>query len=169
MRIEMYQNRGSSLIISQYLGSRYEIMYSCWRADPLDRPFFPQLREMLEKLAEKLPESSSRDDIIYINTSFPEEDPDREAFQAEPPVLSSSPCCSRMAAENTVVTADIHGSMADDQDDGSDRYVVVISSSAPPRAATVDTPLLSDDSLSQANGTSATVMDHSLYDPAFML
>uniref|UniRef100_A0AAX7VYC5 receptor protein-tyrosine kinase n=1 Tax=Astatotilapia calliptera TaxID=8154 RepID=A0AAX7VYC5_ASTCA len=151
------------------LDELYEIMYSCWRADPLDRPFFPQLREMLEKLAEKLPESSSRDDIIYINTSFPEEDPDREAFQAEPPVLSSSPCCSRMAAENTVVTADIHGSVADDQDDGSDRYVVVISSSAPPRAATVDTPLLSDDSLSQANGTSATAMDHSLYDPAFML
>uniref|UniRef100_A0AAX7UY71 receptor protein-tyrosine kinase n=1 Tax=Astatotilapia calliptera TaxID=8154 RepID=A0AAX7UY71_ASTCA len=138
------------------LDELYEIMYSCWRADPLDRPFFPQLREMLEKLAEKLPESSSRDDIIYINTT-------------EPPVLSSSPCCSRMAAENTVVTADIHGSVADDQDDGSDRYVVVISSSAPPRAATVDTPLLSDDSLSQANGTSATAMDHSLYDPAFML
>uniref|UniRef100_A0A3Q4HAR2 receptor protein-tyrosine kinase n=1 Tax=Neolamprologus brichardi TaxID=32507 RepID=A0A3Q4HAR2_NEOBR len=151
------------------LDELYEIMYSCWRADPLDRPFFPQLREMLEKLAEKLPESSSRDDIIYINTSFPEEDPDREALQAEPPVLSSSPCCSRMAAENTVVTADIHGSVADDQDDGSDRYVVVISSSAPPRAATVDTPLLSDDSLSQANGTTATAMDHSLYDPAFML
>lgn len=169
MHIEMYQNRGSSLIISQYLGSRYEIMYSCWRADPLDRPFFPQLREMLEKLAEKLPESSSRDDIIYINTSFPEEDPDREALQAEPPVSSSSPCCSRMAAENTVVTADIHGSVADDQDDGSDRYVVVISSNVPPRAATVDTPLLSDDSLSQANGTTATAMDHSLYDPAFML
>lgn len=169
MRIEMYQNWGSSLIISQYLGSRYEIMYSCWRADPLDRPFFPQLREMLEKLSEKLPESSSRDDIIYINTSFPEEDPDREALQAEPPVLSSSPCCSRMAAENTVVTADIHGNVADDQDDGSDRYVVVISSSAPPRAATVDTPLLSDDSLNQANGTTATAMDHSLYDPTFML
>uniref|UniRef100_A0A669BUZ1 receptor protein-tyrosine kinase n=1 Tax=Oreochromis niloticus TaxID=8128 RepID=A0A669BUZ1_ORENI len=151
------------------LDELYEIMYSCWRADPLDRPFFPQLREMLEKLAEKLPESSSRDDIIYINTSFPEEDPDREALQAEPPVSSSSPCCSRMAAENTVVTADIHGSVADDQDDGSDRYVVVISSNVPPRAATVDTPLLSDDSLSQANGTTATAMDHSLYDPAFML
>uniref|UniRef100_H3DGS2 receptor protein-tyrosine kinase n=1 Tax=Tetraodon nigroviridis TaxID=99883 RepID=H3DGS2_TETNG len=53
----------------------YEIMSSCWRPDPSERPLFPQLREMLEKVAEKLPESCSKNDIIYINTSFPEEDP----------------------------------------------------------------------------------------------
>lgn len=145
-------------------------MYSCWRADPLDRPFFPQLREMLEKLTEKLPESSSRDDIIYINTSFPEEDPDGEALQTEPLVFRSSPSCSRVAEENTVVTADIHGSVEDEEDEASDRYVVVISSTAPPRSATVDTPLLSNDSLGQANGnTDTTAMDCSSCDPSFRL
>uniref|UniRef100_A0A665WKZ7 receptor protein-tyrosine kinase n=1 Tax=Echeneis naucrates TaxID=173247 RepID=A0A665WKZ7_ECHNA len=94
------------------LDELYEIMYSCWRADPLDRPLFPQLRERLEKLTEKLPESFSRDDIIYINTSFPEEDPDREMLPAEHPVFSSSPSCRQRAAENSVVTADIHGRMS---------------------------------------------------------
>lgn len=152
------------------LDELYEIMYSCWRADPLDRPFFPQLREMLEKLTEKLPESSSRDDIIYINTSFPEEDPDGEALQTDPLVLSSSPSCSRVAAENTVVTADIHETVEDVEDGASDRYVVVISSTAPLRSATVDTPLLSNDSLSQANGNTDTpAMDCSSRDPSFLL
>uniref|UniRef100_A0A3Q0RLS6 receptor protein-tyrosine kinase n=1 Tax=Amphilophus citrinellus TaxID=61819 RepID=A0A3Q0RLS6_AMPCI len=152
------------------LDELYEIMYSCWRADPLDRPFFPQLREMLEKLTEKLPESSSRDDIIYINTSFPEEDPDGEALQTDPLVLSSSPSCSRVAAQNTVVTADIHDTVEDVEDGASDRYVVVISSTAPLRSATVDTPLLSNDSLSQANGNTDTpAMDCSSHDPSFLL
>lgn len=139
--------------------SRYEIMYSCWRADPVDRPLFPQLREMLEKLVEKLPESSSKEDIIYINTSFPEEDPDGEALHAEQLLLSSSPSCSHQAAESTVVTADIHGGQEDDEDDeGSDRYVVVISNSSL-RPPTVDTPLLSDDTLNQTHGD--TVSDTS--------
>lgn len=144
-------------------------MYSCWRADPLDRPFFPQLREMLEKLAEKLPESFSKDDIIYINTSFPEEDPDGETLPAESPVFSSSPSCSRQAAENSVVTADIHGSLEDEDDD---RYVVVISSDHSLRSPAVDTPLLSSDALSQANGsmvTDVTAVDHSSSDTSFLL
>uniref|UniRef100_A0A4W6F3V3 receptor protein-tyrosine kinase n=1 Tax=Lates calcarifer TaxID=8187 RepID=A0A4W6F3V3_LATCA len=110
------------------LDELYEIMYSCWRADPLDRPIFTQLRKMLEKLTEKLPESSSKDDIIYINTSFPEEDPDGETLPVERPVFSSSPSCSHRAAENAVITADIHGSLEDEDDDDDDRYVVVISS-----------------------------------------
>ncbi|XP_008281206.1 tyrosine-protein kinase Mer isoform X2 [Stegastes partitus] len=151
------------------LDELYEIMYSCWRADPLDRPFFPQLREMLEKVAEKLPESTSKEDIIYINTSFPEEDPDGDTLPAEHLVSSSSPCCSRQAAENTVVTADIHGSLEEEEeeeDEDSDRYVVVISS------PTVDTPLLSADALSQANGdtiTDVTATDHSSSDTSFLL
>lgn len=124
-------------------------MYSCWRADPLDRPVFLQLREMLEKLTEKLPESFSKDDIIYINTSFPEEDPDGE--HAEHPLFNSSPSCSHQAAENSVVTADIHGSLGDEDDEGDDRYVVVISNDPSLRSPAVDTPLLSSDS-SQANG-----------------
>ncbi|XP_061601394.1 tyrosine-protein kinase Mer isoform X2 [Cololabis saira] len=138
------------------LDDLYEIMYSCWRADPVDRPLFPQLRAMLEKLTEKLPESFSKEDIIYINTSFPEDDPDGEAFHAAQPALSSSPSCSRQAAESTVVTADIHGRQEDDEgDEDNDRYVVVISNSSL-RPPTVDTPLLSDDTLNQTHGDTAT-------------
>ncbi|KAK9541715.1 hypothetical protein VZT92_001737 [Zoarces viviparus] len=147
------------------LDELYEIMYSCWRADPLDRPVFTQLREMLEKLTEKLPESFSKDDIIYINTSFPEEDPDG-GTPAEHPVFNSSPSCSH---QESVVIADIHGSLEDEEDD---RYVVVISSDPSMRSPTVDTPLLSSDALSQANGdmvTDVTAMDHSSSDTSFLL
>ena len=115
-------------------GSRYEIMYSCWRVDPLDRPPFPQLLERLEKLAEKLPESSSKDDIIYINTSFPEEehDPELLGVEEEDPHPGSShpglhggacgrargsppPACAHRArpSGHSVVTADVHGCSAD--------------------------------------------------------
>lgn len=147
-------------------------MYSCWRADPLDRPCFPQLREMLEKITEKLPESFSRDDIIYINTSFPEEDPDGETLPAQCPVFSSSPSCSQRAAGNSVVTVDIHGSLEDEDDESDDRYVVVVSADPSLRAPTADTPLLSNDALSQANGdmvADVTGMDHSSSDTSCLL
>ncbi|XP_042289658.1 tyrosine-protein kinase Mer [Thunnus maccoyii] len=154
------------------LDELYEIMYSCWRSDPLDRPFFPQLRGMLEKLTEKLPESCSKDDIIYINTSFPEEDPNGEALSAEPPMFSSSPSCSRQAAENSIVTADIHGSLEDEEDEDDDRYVVVISSDPSLRSAAVDIPLLSSNALSHTNGdvvTDVTGMDHNSSDTSLLL
>ncbi|XP_073338018.1 tyrosine-protein kinase Mer [Pagrus major] len=154
------------------LDELYEIMYNCWRADPLDRPFFPQLREMLEKLTEKLPESFSREDIIYINTSFPEEDPDGEALPAEHPLFSSSPSCSHQAAENSVVTVDIHGSLEDEEEEDDGRYVVVISGDPSLRSPAVDTPLLSSNALSQANGdtvTDVTGADHSSSDTSFLL
>ncbi|CAG6017493.1 unnamed protein product [Menidia menidia] len=154
------------------LDELYEIMFSCWRADPVDRPLFPQLREMLEKLAEKLPESSSREDIIYINTSFPEEDPDGMAFDAEQQALTSFPSCSHHAAENTVVTADVHGRLEDEDEEGSDRYVVVISTNSSVRSPTMDTPLLSGHSSSQANGdtvTDVTIMDHSSSSTSLLL
>ncbi|KAM9364046.1 tyrosine-protein kinase Mer [Pholidichthys leucotaenia] len=149
------------------LDELYEIMYSCWRADPLDRPLFPQLREMLEKLAEKLPESFSKEDIIYINTSFPEEDPDGESVSTEDHVFSSSPSCSHQTAENTVVTADIHRRL-EDQEDEDDRYVVVVSSDPSPRPATVDTPLLSGGTLRDTN-EDMTEMDHESADTSFLL
>ncbi|XP_028280147.1 tyrosine-protein kinase Mer [Parambassis ranga] len=152
------------------LDELYEIMYSCWRADPLDRPLFPQLRERLEKLAEKLPESFSKDDIIYINTSFPEEDPDRETLSAEHPSSSSSPSCSRLAAENTIVTADIHGSLEEEDDENSDRYVVVISSNPSLRSTTLDIPLLTGHASSEESGdTDVTAVDHSTTDTSFLL
>uniref|UniRef100_A0A7N6AMD9 receptor protein-tyrosine kinase n=1 Tax=Anabas testudineus TaxID=64144 RepID=A0A7N6AMD9_ANATE len=150
----------------------YEIMFSCWRADPLDRPSFPQLREMLEKLTEKLPESFSKEDIIYINTSFAEDDPDGETASAELPMFSSSPSCSHQAAENSVVTVDIHGYVEDEDDEDDGRYVVVVSSEPPLRTSAVDTPLLSRDALSQENGdvvTDVTEMDHSSSDTLLLL
>ncbi|XP_070771693.1 tyrosine-protein kinase Mer [Enoplosus armatus] len=154
------------------LDELYEIMYSCWRADPLDRPFFLQLREMLEKLTEKLPESCSKDDIIYINTSFPDEDPDGEILRAEQPLFNSSPSCSHQAAENSVVTADIHGSQEDEVDEDDDRYVGLISRDPSLRSPAVDTPLLLSDALSQANGdmvTDVTAVDHSSSDTSLLL
>lgn len=134
-------------------------MFICWRADPLDRPLFPQLREMLEKVAEKLPESFSRDDIIYINTSFPEEAPDRQMLPAELPLFHSSPSCSRQAAESSVVTADIHESLEDEEEGADDRYVVVIASDHSTRSPAADTPLLSGATWHQGNGNAA---DHHL-------
>lgn len=125
---------------------------------------------MLEKVAEKLPESRSKDDIIYINTSFPEEDPMAEMPPAEGPLLNSSPCCSRLAAENSVVTADVHGRMEDEEDDDS-RYVVVISDRSL-RPQSVDTPLLSADAFSEADGsaiTDVTAVHHSSSDTSFLL
>ncbi|KAM4730461.1 tyrosine-protein kinase Mer [Anableps anableps] len=158
------------------LDELYEIMYSCWRADPVDRPLFPQLREMLEKLAEKLPESSSREDIIYINTSFPEEDPDWEEVATAELKLSSSPSCSHQAAENTVITADIHGHQQqreeeeeeEEEDEDSGRYVVVVSSNNSQRSPTVETPLLLRDTLSQTN-QATDAMEHSSDDTSFLL
>ncbi|XP_011482957.1 tyrosine-protein kinase Mer isoform X2 [Oryzias latipes] len=151
------------------LDELYEIMYSCWRTDPMDRPLFTQLREMLEKLVEKLPETTSREETIYINTSFPEEDPDGDALFAEQPVLSSSPSCSHKAAKNTVVTADVHGHLEDEDDEGSDRYVVVISSN-PSLRSTVDTPLLSSDSLSHEDTvTDGTAADQGSNDTSRLL
>uniref|UniRef100_A0A8B9HCP0 receptor protein-tyrosine kinase n=1 Tax=Astyanax mexicanus TaxID=7994 RepID=A0A8B9HCP0_ASTMX len=126
------------------LDELYDIMFSCWCADPVDRPDFTQVREMLEKLVERLPETSSRKDIIYINTSFPEEEPQTEAA-LEGPLLTSSPSCSRLATGISVVTADVHESSTAEEDD---RYVIVISSEAAAAAAqhsTVDTPLLAED------------------------
>lgn len=147
-------------------------MFSCWRTDPLDRPLFSQLRERLEKLTEKLPDSFSREDIIYINTSFPEEDPDGDTRSSDGPMFTSSPSCSRQAAEHSVVTADIHGSLEEEENEDDDRYVVVISSEHARRSLAVDTPLLSGSTFSQANGGTVTdeaAIDHSSNDTSRLL
>ncbi len=113
-------------------------MFSCWSTDPVDRPDFTQVRKRLESLAGKLPAVSSRRDIIYINTSFPEEEEELPGVTAEGPVLTSSPSCSRQTTDTSVVTADVHEST----DAEDDRYVVVISSGDHAARSTVDTPLL---------------------------
>ncbi|XP_077468891.1 tyrosine-protein kinase Mer isoform X1 [Stigmatopora argus] len=140
------------------LDDLYEIMYSCWRADPLDRPHFSQLRGMLDKIAERFPESFSKEDIIYINTSFQDDSPDGEA--SENPVLTSSPSCSRQEAENSIITADIHGNMEQEDEDG--RYVVVIGPDTSPRSGTLDTPLL-------RSGSDGTRTDHNSSDISHLL
>ncbi|KAI1894553.1 hypothetical protein AGOR_G00116970 [Albula goreensis] len=132
---------------SDCLDELYEIMYSCWRADPVDRPFFSQLRVHLEKLAEKLPEVSSKEDIIYINTSHPEEEPEEEAgLDSDLPFFSSSPVCSRPGPSTSLVMAEVHESMEEEEED--DRYVIVISSERPATVMStedVDMPLLTHD------------------------
>uniref|UniRef100_A0A671K5X3 receptor protein-tyrosine kinase n=1 Tax=Sinocyclocheilus anshuiensis TaxID=1608454 RepID=A0A671K5X3_9TELE len=122
------------------LDELYGIMFSCWSADPVDRPDFTQVRKRLENLAGKLPVVSSRKDIIYINTSFLEEEEELPGEAAEGPVLTSSPSCSRQTTDTSVVTADVHKST----DAEDDQYVVAISSGDHEARSTVDivdTPL----------------------------
>ncbi|XP_016127949.1 tyrosine-protein kinase Mer-like [Sinocyclocheilus grahami] len=122
------------------LDELYGIMFSCWSADPVDRPDFTQVRKRLENLAGKLPAVSSSKDIIYINTSFLEEEEELSGEAAEGPVLTSSPSCSRQTTDTSVVTADVHKST----DAEDDRYVAVISSGDHEERSTVDivdTPL----------------------------
>ncbi|XP_029392687.1 tyrosine-protein kinase Mer isoform X1 [Mus pahari] len=52
------------------LDELYAIMYSCWSADPLDRPTFSVLKLQLEKLSESLPDAQDKESIIYINTQL---------------------------------------------------------------------------------------------------
>ncbi|KAL4641274.1 tyrosine-protein kinase Mer [Arapaima gigas] len=129
------------------LDELYNIMFSCWRTDPQDRPLFTELRIRLEKLAEKLPDANSKEDIIYINTSLPEEEDQDNLSQ---PLFSSTPSCCRSAPESTLVTADVHESMEGDDD----RYVIVISSEEPARAADdgMATPLLPSHDADLSNG-----------------
>ncbi|KAF4106123.1 tyrosine-protein kinase Mer isoform X2 [Onychostoma macrolepis] len=123
---------------SDCLDELYDIMFSCWSADPVDRPNFTQVRKRLESLAGKLPAVSSRKDIIYINTSFPEEEEELPDVAVEGPVLTSSPSCSHQTMDTSVVTADVHKST----DAEDDRYVVVVSSGEHAARSTVDMPLL---------------------------
>ncbi|XP_004844368.1 tyrosine-protein kinase Mer isoform X3 [Heterocephalus glaber] len=50
------------------LDELYEIMFSCWSADPLDRPTFSVLRLQLEKLSESLPDAQDKAAVVYVNT-----------------------------------------------------------------------------------------------------
>ncbi|KAL0620126.1 Tyrosine-protein kinase Mer [Plecturocebus cupreus] len=94
---------------------RYEIMYSCWRADPLDRPTFSVLRLQLEKLLESLPNVQDQADVIYINTQWLESSEGLAEGSALAPLdLNIDPdsiiaSCTPHAAIS-VVTAEIHDS-----------------------------------------------------------
>ncbi|KFP05586.1 Tyrosine-protein kinase Mer, partial [Calypte anna] len=91
------------------LDELYGMMSACWRADPAARPTFSQLKVHLEKLLENLPKGSG--DIIYINTSLPEESPDSTQDSGFPQADSdlepgdiAEPCSPRAA----LVAVDVH-------------------------------------------------------------
>lgn len=92
---------------------RYDIMYSCWSADPLDRPTFSVLRLQLEKVSESLPNAQDKDSIIYINTQLLEgceglaDGPplSRLDMNIDPDSIIAS--CTPSAAIS-VVTAEVH-------------------------------------------------------------
>ncbi|XP_061481510.1 tyrosine-protein kinase Mer isoform X2 [Rhineura floridana] len=98
------------------LDELYEIMYSCWRVDPVDRPTFSDLKLHLEKLLESLPALSEPDNVIYINTSLMEESMEELSEDSEFPQIDTDldpnhiiESCSQRP-ETTVVTVDIHDS-----------------------------------------------------------
>ncbi|XP_008591100.1 PREDICTED: tyrosine-protein kinase Mer, partial [Galeopterus variegatus] len=95
------------------LDELYEIMFSCWRADPLERPTFSALRLHLEKLLESLPDVQDKADVIYINTQLLESCEDlaegpalaRLDMNIDPNSIIAS--CTPSAAIS-VVTAEVH-------------------------------------------------------------
>ncbi|KAM7079156.1 tyrosine-protein kinase Mer isoform 1-T1 [Molossus nigricans] len=95
------------------LDELYEMMHSCWRAEPLDRPTFSLLRLQLEKFLESLPEVQDKDDVVYINTPFPggcegpaEGPPLAQLDMAIDPDSIIAACASNAAV--SVVTAQVH-------------------------------------------------------------
>uniref|UniRef100_A0A2D4G3U6 Protein kinase domain-containing protein n=1 Tax=Micrurus corallinus TaxID=54390 RepID=A0A2D4G3U6_MICCO len=98
------------------LDDLYEIMYSCWRTDPVDRPTFSELKLHLEKILESLPALSESSSVIYINTNLQEENAkelmEDDEFPQIDTVLDPNEiiqACSQRP-EPTVVTVDIHES-----------------------------------------------------------
>ncbi|XP_064002019.1 tyrosine-protein kinase Mer isoform X2 [Pogoniulus pusillus] len=95
------------------LDELYEIMSACWRADPATRPTFSQLKVHLEKLLENLTTIRRAGDVIYVNTSLPEESPDTTQDSGFPQVDSdldpgdtAEPCTP--GAESALVAVDVH-------------------------------------------------------------
>ncbi|XP_060610455.2 tyrosine-protein kinase Mer isoform X1 [Anolis sagrei] len=128
------------------LDELYEIMCSCWRANPADRPTFSDLKLHLEKLSQTLPDLSEPDSIIYINTSLLEESTDELDEDADFPQIDTDldpdhiiQSCSHRP-ETTVVTVDIHESNGME-----DRYVVSgVSAGQNLTTTEEDIPLLSE-------------------------
>ncbi|XP_032071331.1 tyrosine-protein kinase Mer isoform X2 [Thamnophis elegans] len=107
------------------LDDLYEIMYSCWRTDPVDRPTFSELQLHLEKILESLPALSEPSSVIYINTNLQEEDAKELMEDDEFPQIDTAldpneiiQACSQRP-EPTVVTVDIHESSG-----MRDRYIL---------------------------------------------
>ncbi|NXP48216.1 MERTK kinase, partial [Heliornis fulica] len=95
------------------LDELYEIMSACWRTDPAARPAFSQLKVHLEKLLENLPTAGGTGDVIYINTSLPEESTDstrdsgfpQADSDLDPGDVANPPS---LRAEAALVAVDVH-------------------------------------------------------------
>ncbi|KAM9067291.1 tyrosine-protein kinase Mer isoform 2-T2 [Sarcophilus harrisii] len=95
------------------LDELYEIMCSCWRVNPLDRPTFSELKLRLEKLLESLLDGQEKADIIYINTRLLEdyegmvEDPvfTQMDMDIDPNYIMAS-CAPK--PDSSVVTVEVH-------------------------------------------------------------
>ncbi|XP_077139257.1 tyrosine-protein kinase Mer isoform X1 [Ranitomeya variabilis] len=105
------------------LDELYELMYLCWRADPADRPTFTELKFKLEKFLQELPPAMNKEDVIYINTSLPE---DSELFTQDPEISDISidvdskyVQITPSRSDTTMVTVEVHGSNLDEQ-----RYIL---------------------------------------------
>lgn len=108
------------------LDELYEIMCSCWRSEPLERPTFSVLKIQLEKFLERLPDIQDKASIIYINTQFSkssEDSPESEEFSEldmdiDPDSIIAS--CTSGATVSTV-TAEVHKNRSHEE---GDRYIL---------------------------------------------
>ncbi|XP_051880587.1 tyrosine-protein kinase Mer isoform X1 [Pristis pectinata] len=124
---------------SDCLDEVYDIMYSCWRLDPADRPTFSDLKSILSKVLDGLPKIQGKEDIIYVNTGIPAEQRQltEDAFSdidlSDPTEAAS---CSLGCAEATV-TVEVHRTL-----DLEDRYVASDVPEHQGNTADIETPLL---------------------------
>ncbi|XP_074143788.1 tyrosine-protein kinase Mer isoform X2 [Sminthopsis crassicaudata] len=106
------------------LDELYEIMYSCWRVNPLDRPTFSELKLRLEKLLESLLDGQEEADVIYINTQLLE---DYEGMVEDPvftqmdmdinPNYIMASCAPK--PDSSVVTVEVHENQLNEE-----RYIL---------------------------------------------
>ncbi|XP_072103077.1 tyrosine-protein kinase Mer [Mobula birostris] len=124
---------------SDCLDEVYDIMYSCWRMDPVDRPTFSDLKSVLSKVLDSLPKIQDREDIIYVNTGISAENGQltEDAFcdidLSDPTEVAS---CSRECAEATV-TVEVHGTL-----NLEERYITTDVPDQEESAGDAATPLL---------------------------
>ncbi|XP_063774171.1 tyrosine-protein kinase Mer [Pseudophryne corroboree] len=105
------------------LDELYEQMYLCWRANAADRPTFTALKHDLEKFLQGLPPALDKEDVIYINTSLPE---DSELFTEDPEISdmgldldSKYVHITPSRSDTTMVTVEVHGSNSSEE-----RYIL---------------------------------------------
>ncbi|XP_018428540.1 PREDICTED: tyrosine-protein kinase Mer [Nanorana parkeri] len=105
------------------LDELYELMYICWRPEPANRPSFTEVKEYLQKFIQGLPPAVDKEDVIYINTSLPE---DSEFFTQDPEISdmqidvdSQYVHITPARPDTTTVIVEVHGSNIDEQ-----RYIL---------------------------------------------